>query len=385
SRELLAKNYYYSAANAAFVARVAANAFAVANYSKQKFADAVRELAAETNASFEQKIDSRGLRESNWEMLVGARLRYAWAAAKAAELEETAPLASKPLPFVEDYASAIAWLEASRSMAVEAASTDASGVELNELNARSEAKALITKANASLASSYDADAEWHLAVAEDSFSQGSYAAAAFDACFALGFSQARAKAEKTFGEEDFAALLGNASALPSFKSMWAQLYYAHSLYNLAEANRTSDFAYSLNALELQELARCLEGEAGRLKTVMSSPLSPDGSAGGSASVSPSASAKGTDLSIVYSFEPSGDSTRFYFIVAFVVLVILVITSVLFVRARLREREPPLTDEERARKLDDLLLRGRISESTYERLRAKYSAAKAALKPTKKRK
>ena len=384
SRELLAKNYYYSAANAAFVARVAADSFFTANYSKQEFADAVSALAAETNASFEQKIDSQNMRESNWEMLVGARLRYAWAAAKAAELEEKAPLAAKPLPFVEDYASALAWLEASRSMAdaasANAASANASGAEFNEFNARSEANALITKANASLASSYDADAEWHLGVAEDSFSQGSYAAAAFDACFALGFSQARAKAEKTFGEEDFAALLGNASALRGFKSMWAQLYYAHSLYNIAEANRTSDFAYSLNALELQELARCLESESARLEEVMSSPLQPAGVEG----VSPSPSEKGAALSIVYSVEPSGDSTRLYFLLAFVVLVILIVISVLFVRARLREREPPLTDEERARKLDDLLLRGRISESTYERLRAKYSA-KTAHKSSRKRK
>ncbi len=387
SRELLAKNYFYSAANAAFVARVAANSFFTANYSKQEFADAVRELAEETNASFEQNVDSSPMRVSSWEMLVGARLRYAWAAAKAAELEENAPLASKPLPFVEDYASALAWLEASRSMAA-AASANASGVELNEFNARSEANALITKANASLSSSYDADAEWHLGVAEDSFSQGSYAAAAFDACFALGFSQARAKAEKTFGEEDFAALLGNASALRGFKSMWAQLYYAHSLYNIAEANRTADFAYSLNALELQELARCLESESARLKDAMSSPFAPEGSASVSVSAggSPSPSEKGAALSIIYSVEPNGDSARLYFVFAFVVLVILVIISVLFVRARLREREPPLTDEERSRRLDDLLLRGRISEATYGRLRAKYSAAgKAALKPPKKRK
>jgi predicted S18 family serine protease len=372
SRELLEKNYFYSAANAAFVAEVTAQAFLASNYSQREFADAVRALASQLNESFAQKFGGGAgeLREGNWEKLVGAQTRYAWARAKANELEEKLPLAAKPLPFLEDLASARAWLEASRSIAESVEVSGGANAEFNEFKARGEARALIARANASLASSYDADGEWHLGVAQNSFAEGGYAAAVFDGCFALGFSQARAKAENAFGE-DFAALFENASALPRFKTAWAQLYYAHSLYNLAEANRTGDFAFSLNALKLQELSRCLEDSFDRVKKAIASNESA-GEIQPSPSSTPSAS-RNASIEVVYSIEKTGGGeAKNYLLIAFVVLVALVVISVFFVRARLRERAPPLSDEERERRLDEALLRGRISESTYERLRAKYA-------------
>ena len=413
SRELLAKNYFYSSANAAFVARVAADSFKYANLSKKYFAERVDALAIEMNRSFEDAYGSPKITDSNWEMLAGAQLRYAWASAKARELESKAPMAISPLPFVEDYASALAWLDASARLEKAAEQQISSGgvggaapVALNEANGRGEAASLIKAANASLSSSYDADGEWHLGVAEDSFSRGEYAAAAFDACFALSFSQARAKADGVFGD-DFAALFGNASALPGFKSMWAQLYYAHSLYSLAEANRTGDFAFSLNALKLQELAHCVESSSERLQAAMSSrfPIGAATETPSAESAKPSVSASGgsngvnspgassVGVSVVYSVEPGfggagGALTagaKQWFLVAFVVLVALIVLSVLFVRAKLRGREPPLSNEERERKLDDLLLKGRISEAAYERLRGKYVTTAKKAEPRKKRK
>ncbi len=286
SRQLLEKNYYYSAANAAFVAQVAAQSFLLSNYSKNDFQAAVNALAVRVN---DTRLDYGGaFYASNWEIVAGAQARLAWARDKAGKLAEKAPAAVKPLPFLEDYASAQAWIKASETLAAAAknaasASNSGSGVEssvaLNEAAARGVAEALAAEANASLSKAYDVDAEWHLAVARESISRGDYAAASFDSCFALGFSRARAKIEVIEKEEDLAALVGGESALAGFKSVWAQLYYVNSLYNAAEANRTGDFAYSYNALKLQELASCLEKSKAELEAAMlsQSPQSPQSS------------------------------------------------------------------------------------------------------------
>ena len=86
-------------------------------------------------------------------------------------------------------------------------------------------------------------------------------------------------------------------------------------------------------------------------------------------------------------EPSQQSQAQKYVLLFGVL--LLFTAVViggYVLSRsLASRGKPPTDADRERKLDDLLLEGRISEKTYERLRKKYAAGAETPKPPRPRK
>ncbi len=379
TRYLLEKNYFYSAANLAFVSNINLEAFLLANASKNEFSALLDDLQAQLETPFEKKFSGIYGKATieNWEWIAGAQTRFYWARKKARETRESLALAKTPAQLaqlVEDYLSARNWLRAAEKMAA-IAGRSAGGTQANEVNARANVIEVMKAANESLSSVFDQEAEWHLEAASQAFQENNYFSASIDACFALSFSRAREKALESIGG-DFNALLENASGFATREGVWAQLYFVHSLYLKEEGNRTRDFSYYFNALKLQELSKCLTANAKDFKTMLAQP--PAQTTVGELPLQ-STTALPTPLEVRAVIEKTLDANetiKLFLALNTVLIIALAVTLALLLRARARGREASagLSDEERLQRLDDLLLCGRVSEKTYERLVAKYERA-----------
>jgi len=202
--------------------------------------------------------------------------------------------------------------------------------------------------------------------AATSFSEGAYAAAAFDACFVNSFVEADELLDETVGSKALGDLVEGPEKIGDYSdSLWAELYYAHSLYNWQEANRTNEYDYKVNAVKLQRLANCLAAAKQDMVALLEASVAP----------SPSPEPSEPVFSIEVERGVSPDSSKWFFFAALVFLVGGVAFLVLSVHHKIRKRGPALTPKKRLELLDDLLLEQKVSESTYKRLRKKYAAKK----------
>jgi len=373
SQYLLDQGYYYSAANTAFLARINENAYALANVSKPELKKLVGDLEKQAN---EMKFANKTLENLDW--VVGAQLRYYWALQAIYNLQDRMDVMS-PLQLVEDYASAKSWLSAADRM--NKIAEQKGGNPIDELKTRDYARRLIEAVNSSLEQNLlDSEALQHADAAILAYTQGDYATSTFDSLFAQALVFSRQKVLKA-DPKDLKGLVNDSSEkMNSFESAWAQLYYAHSLYNIEEANRTGEFAYFTNAVKLQEISKAFENNVKQLRAELSMSSLPQPS--GVPETEPPALEIGR---IEVKEAPFWTQPRVLILGGIGVIAIAIIIGILAVRLKIRERAKPLTDEERLRKLDDLLLKGGLSEKTYDRLRSKYAAPEAKLEPRRKRK
>ena len=365
SSKLLEKGYHYSAANELFLSVITLETLELANQnlSKTDFKALLDSLEADLKA-FQPNNKSF----NNFELVAGAEARVAWAENELQELRDDYSFYGVDA-LLGDYASARAWLNAARIMNEVAGP----GQGFDEFKLRDYALKQVEKANASadssLFASLDFEVEWHLEGARKSFSEGAYAAAVFDACFVNSFVEANELLDETVGAKELSELVNGAEDAGDYSnSLWAELYYAHSLYNWQEGNRTNDYDYKVNAVKLQRLANCLAGaerdlEAEAQKTV---------SAPDKETPQPSFT-----VEVERAKAPSPESAQWFFFSALLFLVGGVIFMVLTVRhnikkKRHRRKTARLTQKKRLELLDDLLLEGKIGERTYKRLRKKYS-------------
>ncbi len=368
SRYLLEQGYYYSAANTAFLARVGVDAFelAASNITKPEFELMLDDLEDELNA-----FQAAPKTVENWEWVAGAEARREWALMKLDDLRGDFILKGVT-SMAEDYASAINWLKAANDF--NNAAKSIGGVEFNEFLMRKLAEEALADANAvgdTLPAGVDSEIDWHLDAAREEFSNGEYLASVFDSCFVTSFDKAEGFVTGAIGD-DFGALSPDYDSFEEIKgSLWPELYYSHALYDVQEANRTGEFAYSMTAVKLRVLAECLKlkGKGVAVAIALEAP-----------SPSPEPS-----LSVAVSTVSSRplDWGKWLGIGALAAAVIAASLILIALRAHYSGSKE-LSNEERLRCLDDLLLRGKLSERTYERLRKKYKCVKPSKKVKRKR-
>ncbi|VVB67967.1 Lon protease [Candidatus Norongarragalina meridionalis] len=353
SRQMLERGYYYSAANELFLTKMALDSIGLEN-STESMSALISELDAKLgNVTFVQK------NERNAEWVAAAQMRWHWAK------QQLESISKNGAPTFEDYAAAQNWYDAAVQLNAEAAKIEAE-VPLNELGVRQAASEAMSKANASLYAT-DAEALRHLNAAQSEFSEGDYLAAMMDASFSQAMSEGSRSAREGGGT------LPNESMSSFNTSVWAMLYYGHALYNVQEANRTNEYAYSANAVKLRLLAKLLSERIPAAYADASVP---------SPSVSPSPQLRVS--AVIETTQPP--QTQKYVVLFGILLLFAAVAVGGFVLSRsLANRRKPPSNADRERELDDLLLERKISEKTYERLRRKYEAAVAPKPPRLSRK
>ena len=349
SRYLLAQGYYYSAANAAFLAQITLAVDANANITPERATELINRL---DNKSSAQPVPNKTLENLEWS--VAAELRQYWALAR---LDDADADMNSSNAVAQDLAVANQWLDAADEMIAIADSFG--GEPLDELAFRDTAKKLVARAENY--SELDTEAAFHFKRAKAELEDGAYAAAAYDASFAYAFGQAIALyADKTTGEASKALL--NASNTDKFKTAWAKYYFIHAQYNYQEWLRTGDSDNLLNALKLQHLAVQLDSANEMLLNATQTLTTPA-----------EASAAPANMTIKITPTPSsGFLNRDTVLLILGVLALAVVALLVVVARSPRNALNPHEARAKLDKLDELLIDGKISESNYDRLRQKYS-------------
>ncbi|MEW5955119.1 MAG: S16 family serine protease [Candidatus Micrarchaeota archaeon] len=371
ARMLVDAGYYYSAANTAFLASVTIESLASRGKTEEQFGEALDELWDEIDSTeFIAKTTA------NLEWVAAAELRYHWAKWKLQAVEESLEAGSSVQSLAGEYAAAKVWLEAANRMN-ELAAGIAGGSAVTELNARNHARRLLDEAGAieedeQLAG--DSEIQWHLAAARQECAEAAYVACSIDSRFVLSYAEALEQAENKTSRQLNRLLESGANLSDYSDSPWAEAYFIHSLYNAQENNRTGDASYLVSALKLQLLAAALKQNTEDLLRELASPTpyepSPAPSEAPSATPAPSPSAP---VVVVSATRPSGGDTANLLLAFAAIIAGVLVLALVLARVTARKPGPRFSAEQALERLDETLLEGRISERTYERLRAKYSA------------
>lgn len=347
---LIENGYYYSAANEAFVTNIQAQAFTQSNLSKQDLLSRVDQLESQMNAyRFAEPTDL------NLEWLAGAKLRWYWAKQRIEDIRERAALAENALVLSEDFAASQNWFDASQKMNQAAAALG--GTRVNPETWRNYATKRVAQGNQTVGQNpLDSEAVFHLNTAQMALDQGDYLTATYDASFAIAFSKARGLIA-TRGELPLNPLLPERNGLEQFQdTVWGQLYFAHALYSVQEAERLDDVTHVVNAVKLRVLAEELQINRNQLLERQNDPAPTD-----AASNAPG------DGSVQITVEPAGFSPNAF---SGAVLVIVLVVLIGFLVAY-TQKPHPLSKTERMDLLEQRLLEGKISESTYKKLNQKF--------------
>ncbi|MBI5036368.1 hypothetical protein HZC09_03415 [Candidatus Micrarchaeota archaeon] len=356
SRAMIGNGYYYSAANEAFLALIQADSFRLVNVSKNDLLAKVSSLDSALSAFKPIEVNDR-----NIEWAVGSRLRAQWAKERVAELKEKLKEAEQTSAFVEDYAASENWFSAAKQMDYFARRLD--GMEIDGKAWTSYAYSRLLLANATYQENQDTEALFHLEASKNAFVEGDYLTSSFDSSFAIGFAEA-------YGELLDLAESGAMPENPVSKdkmrghtSMWGLLYYGHALYSMQEANRSKDLGYVVNAFKLSHLAEQLDLNLKNLGGVP--PFS--GLPANATVEQPKA-----QTSIVVTTVPSSPDPLLYGAVIAVVVVVFVALVLVFA---MRPRPGKMSKQEKVDMLEQRLLEGHISESTYKTLSRKFESVK----------
>lgn len=344
SRYLLGRNYLYSAANIAFVTKGELMLLKGINASRDDIDALVSRVEALTSAN------ATPMTRENFELVAGGSLRMNWARKRVAEAREALGSASAQalLAVQRDAITAQNWADAARQML--AAATGGEPVEQAALY--DYAAARIREASRYVANASD-EAVWHLESSRELFARGEYAAAAFDAEFALSFAKADAYAEGRDAKQLLAA-----APQENVSGFWSSLYAAHSQYLAAEANRSGERETALNALKVAYYADALDAATSTMAGMLKEKVR-----------LPTVVVTSTPIAVQKPEAFALDVRGIVFVATVLVIALLLVLAVL-IPARLR-RKPK---HDMLEKLEQRLAEGWISESTYERLRKKYARA-----------
>lgn len=383
SRYLLDQGYYYSAANEVFIARIAVDSYRLHDLSQIDFMKRVQLLENDAKTvTFEKETPE------NMEWVVGAKLRYYWALNKIQGVKKN--VGTIPLDqLYSEYSASKSWISAAKKM--NAIAKGLGGTPFPSQNgAKDYARKLIDAINRSQAYVLDTEVNQHYEGALSAYDNGDYAASVFDGLFAKALAEGGDTVDNTIGS-DLTSGLHSAADLPRYNaSIWAQYYFIHSLYSLAQANRTNEFSFTANAIKLQGLSEILKEDVPQLKQALltggvfedKNVSIPDSSGNGKPS-------QGISIRTTIVPEQSSEST--------IILVLLGALGLILIILLLRKGsgaapEAQPSAAEKIEKLDELLLKGKISEQNWEVLHERYvrqlrkeqGAAKAASPAPKKK-
>ncbi|MFH1779551.1 MAG: S16 family serine protease [Candidatus Micrarchaeota archaeon] len=358
SEFFLKQGYFYTSANNIFVNQLNAEALLNSNITKNEVIKLIQDLEKELYS-----MEFAGLNTGSIEWVSAAKLRYYWAENKLKLLQEDLDSYS-PAQAFDTYTVAKNWFDASKQMNEEAKKLV--GEPLSETNARGLALDLIKQVNLTKESGLlDPEEEDHLNTAIIAFSNGDYYASVFDVLYSVSFRSAREKISDNFGYK-LESITKDKAFYDSgelSESVWAQYYFIHSLYHIAEYNRTQDFTYFINAVKLQELS--MAWDVAKKELIQSNP---------------NASQDFTINTQVIKENPGISLDTIFFALGVSAVVIIALLGFISIS----KKKSVLSPTQKLERLEELLLEKRISESTFKKLYEKYSPVKKS-KPRLKRK
>jgi len=238
--ELNGKGYVFAAANNAFLLTIDVR------FLKKGFSNNLG--LAQEKSSIGQCISglgAQGMTTGNFEWVAGADMRKEWAVMKLNETKISG------LELKEDEYEAFRSLQFARSWCSVSANLTAAGGSggnaIDERSFRETALSEIEDAQAAIgdASIATSDEEWHLEAAKENFAAGKYAAAAYDAAYALATVRAREK----YAQEGASGVSKEYVNLTSKKmgALWAKIYQGQSRYIFGSDGKISEGAYRIAA------------------------------------------------------------------------------------------------------------------------------------------
>jgi len=357
SKYLLEQGYYYSAANLVFVAKISTESVKLKNVSQTEFMRMVQELENDAKT-----ISFGPLTVENMEWSVGAKLRYYWASNKIKGIKKTIGITG-PDELHGEYVAAKNWVAAAKRMNEIAKGIGGKAIA-NQNGVRQAAEELIQSLNQTQSFVLDSEIEQHYSGAVAAYGKADYATALFDALFAKAITEAEDKIESQIGS-DFTKGLRSSRDLDSYEgSIWAQYYFIHSLYSVAQANRTNEFIFTVNAIKLQHLSNLLEENIPMMKEALLQEAP--------AAISFPGNSEGGGFKVQTKVTPQQPEVNTLLLIVLALLgVVLLALLIRGLNARRRMAGEPLSIAEKIEKLDELLMRGEISERNWEILHQRY--------------
>ncbi|MFH1056379.1 MAG: S16 family serine protease [Candidatus Micrarchaeota archaeon] len=363
SRYLLERGYYYSAANEVFVAKMSAEAFSMRDVEQIEFMKMVQTLE---NDAEEISFENETIENLEW--VIGAKLRYYWALDKITGIKKSIGLVDSQ-ELHSEYVAAKNWISAARKMN-EIAKKTGGQTKANTLAAMAYAEKILKSLNETQEYLLDTEVSQHYSGALRAYGKGDYSTAVFDGLFAKAMADAGNRIAEQTGSDFEKSIRGIGDLNRYESSVWAQYYFAHSLYSVAQANRTNEFSYTANAIKLQELSEALREQMPYLKQLLQQeglnasqtipfPVSDDSEPG-----------KFKIETRIITPQQSKETQFVLALMGLAALVLLVLLGRLALR-RFARPSKPLAPAEKIEKIDELLLHGKISERNWEILHERY--------------
>jgi len=373
STTLLGKGYFYSAANSAFLASISLDELSFVNGTKPELSARLRELKVLADG-FEFAKQTEG----NFEWVIGAKLRYYWATGKLSEAEDKISLGNY-MSAAGDLAVATSWLRAASRMNSIAKGSEIGaemkdsyfrGIALERLNA---AKALEEDG------SLDNEALDHLQTAAKEFEAADYLAAMYDATFATAY----AAAYERMGDNTYEGIVRILCKTGTFEldcaifkdkahaSLWAELYYAHALYNIQDSNRTREAGSLVNGVKLIELSNGFEAAHELALETLKNPPASNEPLPPSSSATARPGTKQLRVEVTAVTEDSGKQLILFSVIGLIAL--LAVYALVLRKKPVSPSLDVLGDRGKLERAEELLLQGRISEKSFDYFKSKYKA------------
>jgi len=358
SAYLLEHGYLYSAANTAFLALIDLNVIQNRNATAGQVSDRINDLQTSI-----KNIRQPTITAENWEWIVSGQLRLAWAQdnlqTAASNLEDGSDISR--LTALRDAVMSDLWIQAASEFFAKA--EQVGGAPVSEAGLRDDAQAQINNATKELASAAGTSASWHLDAARTELADGHYAAAYYDASYALAFARADSEASG-LGFDEVQQLLDQHNATDT--GLWSHMYFVHSTYLRADGERKSDRDMLVDALRIVLLAEQTEVAAKSFPAQLAPGAATPAVSPAAATVTPGYNVSIQTGPITY------DKTGQFILLLVVAIVVLLVLFAVVVMSRKKAAAPkPRSPEQMLEMLDKRLAEGWISEKTYERLAAKY--------------
>jgi hypothetical protein len=250
SRALMAKGYYYSAANLAFLTQIDASVL-----SKKPTADEVYRTRAEVSACIDGAKRPQ-LREGNYEEVFGGDLRLIWARRRLAEMDKIdASSEDGAIVVLNGLEYSGSWCK----LAERLYGAPATGKALDEGRLQALAEQRVAEASVAVAEAGE-DPKWHAQAASEAYAVGNYGAALYDAAYATS----TALADSEMQGDSTATIRARIERMnnQTVEGLWPQLYRGQSVYYASGrgANLVGAFRLAAFVQELEETNNQASGE-----------------------------------------------------------------------------------------------------------------------------
>jgi predicted S18 family serine protease len=254
---IIDKGYAYTAANNAFLSQVDAAFISTPprKLNLEEYVDKAQQCLA--------RLEPVELTDNNFEWVAGADARRRWAERK---IEDVKNITTEIIYQEEKYLAlreiyyAIFWCEASGYLYEQAQDIGGMSVDSKILKPMAEDNMKLLDTMMDRAGTYDADAQWHRKIAEESIKQGEYAAAIFD----IAYSSAMQKTTTESIGMDEGEPLKEVTGLvgKEFDTLWGRTYQSQGIYSFyKEDDHNKTASEALRVLRLSENMQYFMSEA----------------------------------------------------------------------------------------------------------------------------